>query len=504
MKVTNKVVKQLLEHYKELSILGKVKATLDWDLNVNLPIKGAQERGEQSAYIGKLITNKWHSPEFKTLVEKVQEEKNLNAYEAAIVRNIKEGAKYYYSIPAEILHKKDELGARSFMAWKKAKETNTFSEFEPFLQEITELNRIVATHLGYKENPYDAQLNLFELGITAAKIDTLFTEVANAITPLTKQIIKSKKYKANYPFLSENARYETHDQKRIVEYVLRRMGYDFDAGRIDVSPHPFTIGLGQHDVRITNMYKVHDFRDSYTSSVHEGGHALYELDINPEYANTPLSGGVSYGIHEAMSRFWENMVGKNPEFLRFMAPVFHAFYPEQLKNTTVDDIIQSFNLVKPSFIRIEADEVTYSLHIILRFQMENELMNGQIKAKDAPEVWRAKSKKLFGLVPEKDSEGVLQDVHWAYGEFGYFPSYALGNLYGAQLLNKMKKEIAFEEDLRSGHLYNIRAWMSDTIHRHGSFYTPDELIKEATGESLKAKYFIKYLTDKYTKLYDLK
>ena len=238
--------------------------------------------------------------------------------------------------------------------------------------------------------------------------------------------------------------------------------------------------------------------------MHEGGHALYEQGVNEEYDTTPLEGGVSLGIHESQSRFWENQVGRSYEFIKFMTPVFHAFYPEELGKTDADELFALFNQIKPSLIRTEADEVTYNLHIALRFEIENGLINGKIKVKDLPEVWRGKMKEYLGVVPETDREGVLQDVHWSYGNFGYFPTYTLGNLYAAQFVREMRKEIEIEEAVGKGELGTILSWLRSNIHRYGSLYWPDELVKKVTGEKLDPKYFVDYLKEKYSRVYAVK
>lgn len=503
MKITNPTIKKLNLLYKEISLLGKIKAVLDWDLNVNLPVKASRGRAEQSAYLTEKMTKLWLNPEFRQTLEKAQTEKNLSLEEKAIVRNLVTASKYYYRVPENIIIEKEKVTSEAFVIWKEAREKNNFKAFLPSLKEIIRLNQLTAEHLGYTKNPYDALLDQFEPELTADFTNKVFSEIKPELVKLSKQVQKSKLYNSSYKAIDGSAHYPIPEQRKTGEYLMRKMQYDLLAGRIDVSPHPFTTSLDRYDVRVTTAYKEHDFRDSFTSTMHEVGHALYEQGINSDYAETPLEGGVSYGIHEAMSRFWENMVGKNPNFLRFATPLLQGTYPKELGNYSDSDIVQMFNIVKPSNIRIEADEVTYSLHIILRFEMENALMNGKIDPKDASEAWREKAKSLFGMTPGTDSEGVLQDVHWTYGAFGYFPSYALGNLYGAQFLAKMKKTVKVDEDLAKGELGNILHWLNENIHTHGSLYYPRELTKKVTGKELDPQYFITYLKEKYTKLYSL-
>jgi carboxypeptidase Taq len=281
------------------------------------------------------------------------------------------------------------------------------------------------------------------------------------------------------------------------------MGYDLDAGRMDVSSHPFTDTLDHFDVRITNRYKTGEFRESLMVAMHEGGHALYEQGVSEEYTYTPLDGGVSLGIHESQSRFWENQIGRSLPFIKFMTPIFHAFYPDQLSKVGGEELYTLFNQVKPSLIRTEADEVTYNLHIALRFELEEAMVNDKVKIEDLPEIWREKMKSYLGVVPKTDREGVLQDVHWSHGPLGYFPTYTLGNLYAAQFTNKMKKDIKVSESAEKGELGSILSWLRTNIHQHGSLYMPDELIKKVTHEALNPNYFLEYIKEKYSKIYSL-
>lgn len=503
MTIKNPTIKDLLRHYREISLLAKTKAVLDWDLNVNLPPKGAEGRAQQSAYLANLVAKLWLDEDFRKNLEKAESQKNLTEEEQGIFRNLQRGGKYYFSVPRELIVEKEEVASKAFMAWKEAKEKNDFPVFLPLLKELLRIDQMIAGHLKYKKNPYDSLLDQFEPDLTAEKTKKAFDAIKPALIDLTKRVQKAKNYSPTSEYIDGVKMYPEAEQKRLALFAMRKMGFDFAAGRLDVSPHPFTTGLGTYDVRITNFYRLDDFKDSYTSTMHETGHALYEQNIPAEYADTPLEGGVSYGIHEALSRFWENMVGKHPAFLSFMTPVFQSFYPEQLGSIDEKTLAQTVNLVKPSLIRIMADEVTYSLHIILRFEIENELLNGKLLPKDAPEAWNAKAKEFFGISPTTDRDGVLQDVHWSYGAFGYFPSYALGNLYGAQLLHTMKKDVKFEDELARGNLLPVKGWLDENVHRYGSLYLPEVLMQKVTGETLNPQYFVDYLTEKYSTLYDL-
>lgn len=496
-------IQKLLEHYKKISLLGKVQATLDWDLNVNLPPKASEGRAEQTAYLEELSTDMWLDKDFRTTLENITtQEQNLTQEEKALVRNLNHAMNTYTKVPKELLIKKAQVTSNAFIAWRKAKEKNHYPTFLPFLKQILEFDRQIAEYIGYKENPYDALLDEYEPGLTASFTKKTFDSLKTELVALLEKI-KGSKYYEEKTILDTKQIFSLESQKALNLQIMKQMGYDFDAGRMDVSAHPFTTTLDRYDIRLTTKYAEDDFRESFTACMHETGHALYEQGINPDYASTPLEGGVSLGIHESLSRFWENMVGKNPAFLQYFAPYFEDAYEKQLAEVTDEELVRLFNHVSPSFIRIEADEITYSLHIILRFEIENKLINSHISPEDAPEAWRTLSKELFDIVPDIDSQGILQDVHWAYGSFGYFPSYALGNLYGAQFLDAMKKDIEFEKEIGNGNLLIVKDWLDKHVHTHGSLHYPKDLMTVATGKELDPKYFVEYLKEKYTKLYEL-
>ncbi len=502
MKVRNKNIKKLLEHYKEIAVLNQINATLGYDLNVSLPQKGSEGRAAQSAYVTKILTEKWLDVEFRKLVEDT-DDKGLLQEEISILRNLKHLGHYYWQVPKEVIVELSEETSRAFMVWSEAKKGNKFKDFLPNLEKVLGLQKIIAEHLGYKENRYDALLDLYEPGLTTKDFDAIVKILQPELTKLVKAIQKSKKYTSQSELIGGNNYYPVDDQRQVGMFAARKLGYDFDAGRLDVSSHPFTETLGKYDVRITTRYKTSDFRESLMGTIHETGHALYEQGVNEEYENTPLDGGVSLGIHESQSRFWENQVGRSYEFISYMTPVLHAFFNDQLGKTSADTLFRLFNQVNPSFIRTESDEVTYNLHIALRFEIENALINEKIKAEDLTEVWREKMKKYLGVVPETDREGVLQDVHWSIGSFGYFPTYCLGNLYAAQITATMKKELQVEELVAKGDVGTILSWLRSNIHQYGSLYYPKELIKKVTGEPLNPEYFLKYIKEKYKKVYSL-
>lgn len=500
MRYTSKAVENLANHYREISLLNKINAVLDWDLNVNLPLQASESRANQNAYLAKLISDKWLDDDFKNNLKKATEEKKLSLEEKAIVRNLERAAKYYHRVPQEIIIEMSETTARAFPAWREAREKNKFKIFEPHLKKIVSLNQIIAKHIGYRDNPYDALLDIYEPGLTAKECKELFSSLVKETRELLSKIKKSKKYNETSSLFEKE--YLVEDQERLSNFVLKKIGYDMNAGRMDTSAHPFTTELGAGDVRITNRYSPHNFIESIMVAMHEGGHALYEQGVLEEFSETPLEGGVSLGIHESQSRFWENQVGRSLEFIEYLEPVLKAFYPDQLERENTESLFRAFNKVSPSFIRVEADEVTYNLHIALRFEIEEALLNDKVKVLDLPEVWNSKMKKYLGVSPKKDSEGVLQDVHWSYGNFGYFPTYTLGNLYSAQFTHFMNKELDVKSLIKLGNFGTILSWQRENIHKHGSLHWPKELVKRVTGKPLSSKFFIDYLKDKYLKLYN--
>lgn len=500
-KSKNSKVQKLLEHYREMSLLGNILAILGWDLNVNLPPKGSEARAHQISLIESLLVDKWLDPEFKFLLEEDIDEKTLNETDRAILRNLKIGGKYYFKVPKKLILEKSELTSKAYVIWSEAKKNNRFKDFQPLLQKLIETERLIAGHLEYKKNSYDALLDLYEPGLTYEFTDELFRSLQPTLTKLLNRITNSSVYKMSGNSMFEGKTYPIELQRKLADFVLNKMSYHFDEGRLDISSHPFTTELGRHDVRITTRYDLHDFRESLYSVVHEAGHGLYELGVDSNYANTPLAGGVSLGIHESQSRFWENQIGRNPLFVAYLQPVLHAMFPHEMEGVDINELSKYVNYVSKSLIRTKADEVTYTLHIILRFEIENDLINKKIDVKDLPDIWRSKMKSYLGVVPPTDREGVLQDVHWAHGSIGYFPTYALGNIYAAQFTNRMKKDISFDEDVRHGKLTKILQWLRKNVHIHGSLYMPNELVMRVTGEKLNPKYFIDYLEKKYSKLF---
>jgi carboxypeptidase Taq len=494
-------LKEFKEHLQKIEYINNAVSLAYWDMRVSIPKKGIPYRGQLIGYLSSEAYKLQTSDTMKSYIDYFETLQDLDDVTKAMVANAKRGYERTKKIPEDRYREYVVLTSDAEAAWEDAKEKSNFSIFKPYLEKIVGFQKEFADYWGYKNNRYDALLDDYERGITVEIIDEVFAEVRNAIVSLLNRI-KDNGTVINTEFLKRN--FPKKDQEDFGVYVLKAIGYDFDAGRLDESVHPFTVDLNNKDVRITTRYFENDFRGALFGSIHEGGHALYEQDIPDDLQGTLLGGGTSMGIHESQSRFYENILGRSKEF-------WMHFYPEaqrrfdQFKDISFEDFYRGINSVEPSLIRVEADELTYSLHIIIRYEIEKALINGEVEVKDLPQLWNEKYKDYLGIEPKNDAQGVLQDVHWSGGSFGYFPSYALGNLYGAQFLNTMLKDIpSFYKDVEQGKLAGIHSWLKENIHKHGSVYTPSELIYKVTGEGLKAQYFIDYLEKKYSEIYSLR
>ncbi|MGL4773213.1 MAG: carboxypeptidase M32 [Clostridium sp.] len=472
-----------------------------WDMQTNMPKKALEKRSGVVGELSSQIFNKSTSDELKEFIEYLEGNINeLDQVSKRMVEKLREDYDLTKKIPADRYKECSMICAMAQGVWEEAKEKNDFNLFSPHLAKIVEFQKEFVGYWGYEKNKYDTLLNQYEKGFTTEKLDKIFSELRDEIITLLDKINKSS-VKVDSSKLS--GKFEVEKQKELSHYILDIMGFDMDAGRLDESVHPFTTNFTNKDVRLTTNYVEKEFTYALYSTIHEGGHGLYEQNIGDNLENTGLSTGTSMGIHESQSRFYENIIGRSKEFCSFILPKAKEMFP-QFEGVSEDEFYKAMNKVEPSLIRTEADELTYSLHIIIRYEIEKALINGEVEVQDLPKLWNEKYKEYLGIEPETDALGVLQDVHWAGGSFGYFPSYALGNLYGAQMLNKILKDIPnVYDEVRNGNLSNVKKWLGENVHVHGSLYTPAELIEKITGEELNAKYFVEYLKDKYSKIYEL-
>jgi carboxypeptidase Taq len=493
-------LKEFKDYLTKLEYLNSAESVLSWDMMVGIPKKGKAYRSEVLGYLSGEAYKIQTSDKMKEFIDYFEVQENLDDVTKAMVYNAKKTYDQTKKIPEDRYTEYVILASNSFSYWEEARAKSDFSIFRPYLEKIIEFNKEFLGYWGYEGNKYNTLLDFYEPGITVESLDKVFGELREAIVSLLNKIQKSS-VKPNVEFFYKH--FTKQEQEEFGIFVLEKLGYDFEAGKIDVSTHPFTTTFDNKDVRITTRYDENEFRGALFSSIHEGGHAIYEQDIPDELKGTGLATGASMGIHESQSRYYENIMGRSKEFWKY-------FYPEaqkrfkQFEGVSLKEFYRAINIVEPSLIRTEADELTYSLHVIIRYEIEKALFNEEIGIDELPKVWNAKYKEYLGVEPKNDAEGVLQDMHWSDGSFGYFPSYALGNLYGAQFLGKMLKDIPdYYSLIEKGEFNQIHEWLKENIHKYGSVYKPAEIIKMVTGEELSAKYFIDYLNTKYTEIYNL-
>jgi carboxypeptidase Taq len=393
------------------------------------------------------------------------------------------------------------LQSKAESVWEDARAQSDFSMFEPYLEKIVDFKKRFVNYWGHEGNPYNPLLDLYEPGVTVDVIDRVFGQVREHIVPLVKAVTEAKD-QPKTDFLFET--FPADKQRAFSLEILKAMQYDFEGGRLDETVHPFCTGINYGDVRVTTRYDEKDFRTAVFGTIHEGGHALYDQNISKDLQGTPLRDGASMGIHESQSLFWENFVGRNRSFWEKKYPVLKKYASGQFDSVDLEDYYRAINVAGPSLIRIEADEMTYPLHIMVRYEIEKGLINGELAVKDLPGIWNEKMKDYVGIEPKRDAEGVLQDVHWSGGDFGYFPSYALGYMYAAQIKNAMLKDIPeFDRLLGEGNLSPIKEWLTQKVHRYGKTKKPIEILRDVTGEGLNAEYLIAYLENKYKEVYRL-
>lgn len=503
--VEKTTVLEALERFKlaqdQIIALNYATSILFWDASTGAPKSGADKRsasiGTMSGFNYKLMVNDQMDADLNFLMENLDA---LSEIDRVTVVNTKKEYDKMTKIPMEDYQKYSALTSKASMEWEKAKETADFKLFEPYLEEIISYLLKFAEYRGYEGHPYNLYIDDFEDGMTVDQLNVFFDGLRKRIVPLLTRI-QNEGREIDTSFLQKS--YAVDQQAQLSEQLLRTIGFDMERGWLKESVHPFTMGLDVDDVRLTTHYYENDLKSALLSSAHEGGHAIYEQNLSRDLRGTFLATGTSNGIHESQSRIYENNFVLSRAFLSHLLPKLKTMFPEQLENVTLDAFYAGMNKVAPSLIRIEADELTYSLHIMIRYEIELGLIEGKIKVSDLPKVWNEKVQSYLGIVPENDGVGVLQDVHWSEGLFGYFPTYALGSAYAAQLMHYMKKEIDVDACLERGDFKPLTTWLNDKVHQYGSLKKPTELIEMITGEALNADYYCDYLEKKYSELYGL-
>jgi len=478
--------------------MQSIEMLLDWDTETFLPDDAIPVRAEQKELMASLIHKQRTSAPFKkalsSLINLETGEilgKDLDSDQKACLKGWRRDYHHAKALPASFIKAEAHHIAQCSNIWSKAKKEDDFATFQPHLEKMVKLMQQRAEYLGYKNHPYDALLDLYEPEMGTKELDPLFKELKHPLI----QIMKGQKVK-DFPFL--HGSFETKKQLEFSETITKAMGLSNKKTRLDLSSHPFCTGIHPNDVRMTTHITPSGCMQPLLAVMHEAGHGLYEMNLPEKHFGSPLCEYLSMGIHESQSKIWETCIGMSKEFWHYWFPKLQETFPDNFANVSLNEFCHSINQVKPSLIRIYADEVTYSLHVMLRYELEKGLIDGSIKVRDLPTLWNEKMHDLFGITPPSDQQGCLQDIHWSLGLFGYFPSYALGNLYSAQLFESMKKAHPdYKEQLQQGKLTFVTTWLKENVHQHGKRYTPKELIKHATGSELSAKPFLNYIKDKY-------
>ncbi|MCG8569783.1 MAG: carboxypeptidase M32 [Spirochaetes bacterium] len=493
----------LLEKVNRIHDLEKTAAVLMWDKETYMPEKGLQTRIDQLTTLDQLRHELYTSDEFGEYLEKAAAEVKdfpYNSNEASLIRFIRRDYADEKKLTADFVKRRSEVSSNARQAWVKAREENDFSHFQPWLEKVVELCQELAELYGYKDNPYDPLLGKFEFSMTTADVKDIFDNLKAELVPIREAIEKNKD-KVDDSLVHQN--FPIEKQKEFARYITSSIGYDYTKGRLDTVVHPFCTNFSQYDVRITTRWYADFLNPALFGALHESGHGLYEQGTHPDLYRTPLARGTSLGVHESQSRMIENIVGRSLGFWKKHFPKLQTQFPQALEKATVEEFYQGINKVQPSFIRVEADELTYNFHIILRFELEQEMLSGKLAARDLPAAWNEKMQNLLGITPPTDTEGCLQDVHWTRPGFGYFPTYALGNLYAAQFYEAaISQHPNITTDLESGNTTSLVAWLKENIHQHGRKFTPVEIAEKATGQKLSHEAFIKYIKTKYGKLYN--
>ena len=490
---------------KTISLYTSILQVVEWDQETYMPSKAIDVRSDQTELLSGFIHKQKTSASFKKALAKLCDlktgeilQKDLPLAEKAAVRLWHKHLKEDSKIPASFVKLWAKTSSASLHAWDQAKKTADFKLFAPHLQKMVSLCQKKAKLLGYKEHPYDALLDLYEPGMTVSKLTPLFAELKTSLMQILQNIQKANKT----PLITLPKSFDPEVQMRLGKELLKALGFSEEISRLDLSSHPFCIGIHPTDTRMTTRIFKDNLVSHIFSVLHESGHGLYNTQLPLEFYGTPVCEPLSYGVDESQSRLWETLIGRNKPFWKFFYPVLQKTFPSELGSIQLQDFYRAVNKVEPSFIRVEADEVTYCLHIILRFEIEKGLIEGSLKVKDIPSVWNQKMQESFGITPSNDREGCLQDIHWAMGSLGYFPTYALGNLLAAQLYDTMKQAMPdVEKQIEEGRFTNIRSWLKENIHQKGKIYETEELIQAVTKSPLSSKAYIRYLQNKYGQLY---
>jgi carboxypeptidase Taq len=494
----------LLKRVHEIQDLRKAARVLTWDREVIMPKGGDPDRIKQISTLRRLSHQLYIADEMGELIESAAAELNGAGYlstEASLVRFLRRDYLRARRLPTGFVTHLTTVNNQATAAWKQARQDDDFAHFKPWLEQVVTLVQEMADLLGYEEEPYDALLDTYEPGAKTSEVRAIFDNAKEKLIPLY-QAVRRRRASVNDAFLRQY--FDPKIQKRFAHYIAEAIGYDFNRGHLATAVHPFSTSLSRNDVRITTRYDANSLVPGIFATLHEAGHAMYVQNVDPELTRTPLAKETSAGLDESQSRLIENIIGRSKGFWRVHLPALRQHFPGQLNSVPLEKFYQGINKIQPGFIRVEADELTYNMHIILRFEMEQELLSGVLHVTDVPERWNQKMKYLLGIIPPNDREGCLQDIHWTMVGFGYFPTYALGNLYAAQFYEAaLEQEPHIIDELEVGNTGSLLFWLRENIYQFGRKLTPPEILIQATGKPLESDPFIRYMKNKYTEIYAL-
>jgi len=496
-------LEQLKTRLAEVADLDNMAALLEWDQQVYMPPGGAEARGHQQATIQSISHVKFTSDEIGMLLSDLEKEYEGADSDLDDVRLLKLTRHNYDKatrVPSEFVAEFAKVVTTAYESWVEARSKSDFSIFRPHLEKVVELKKQYISFFPPADHPYDVLLDEYERGMKTADVKTIFEALRPQQVELIQAVAARPQIEDSFLFLE----YDPQKQWDFGVEIVSKFGYDWERGRQDKAPHPFTTNFSINDVRITTRFEPDRPTELLFSSMHETGHALYDLGSNQAYERTPLAGGASLAIHESQSRLWENLVGRSLPFWEYFYPQYQQAFPSILGNVDLESFYKAINKVQPSLIRVNADEATYNLHIMLRLELEIAMIEGTVQIKDLPEIWNAKMEEYLGILPPDDSKGVLQDIHWSNGYLGYFSTYALGNLISAQLWEKIIADIPdLTDQFRKGAFGALLEWLREKIHVYGSKYEPQELVQRVTGSKIDSAPYVRYLKQKFSEIYGL-
>lgn len=500
----SKTFEKLQPYLDKSMALQTARNLFEWDDQTTAPFGAAEYTSKVVGILSDEYMKSLINDDVRALLKKLQEpeeQAELTDTQKAIVKELQKTYEQLESIPPEEYRAYNELASVSGRKWAKAKKDNRYEDFAPYLKQIIEYKKRFASYrVKDGKKPYEVLLGDFEECFMIKELDDFFDKVKKEIIPLLKEVYKkADTIDKSYNYLH----YDIEKQKEFCRYLSGYLGFDFNRGVIAESAHPFTLQLHNHDVRITNHFIEDNLESAMFSVIHETGHALYEMNIDDSITQTLVGSGASMGMHESQSRFYENILGRSREFWEPIYDKLVATYPENLKAVTLDHFVKGINKSTPNLIRTEADELSYCIHIIIRYEIEKMIFDDEVTVEDLPKIWNQKYQEYMGITPTTDTEGILQDTHWSWGEFGYFPSYAIGSAVASQIYANMKEKMPISKYLQEGNLTPIREFLRDNIHKYGAVKNTNQILKDLCGEDFTPDYYIQYLKDKYTKLYDL-